>query len=49
MRGRENGAVTGMSKHASSEVSLPRRFSPAYKLKILAEIDAAAEKVNRAI
>lgn len=36
--------ITTTSKHASSEVSVPRRFSAAYKLKLLAEIEAAAEK-----
>jgi hypothetical protein len=41
--------ATAMSKHASSEVSVPHRFSAAYKLEVLGEIDAAAEKANRAI
>jgi hypothetical protein len=36
--------VTSTSRQASSEVSVPRRFSATYKLKVLADIDAAAEK-----
>jgi hypothetical protein len=36
--------ITTTSMQASSEVMLPRRFSAAYKLKVLAEIEAAAEK-----
>ncbi|ADI15937.1 transposase [Truepera radiovictrix] len=36
--------VTTTRAHASSEVSVPRRFSTKYKLAILAEIEAANEK-----
>jgi hypothetical protein len=35
--------VTTTSKHASSEVNVPRRFSAAYKLAIPAQIEAATE------
>jgi hypothetical protein len=36
--------ITTASRPAGSEVMVPRRFSAAYKLKVLAEIEAAAEK-----